>query len=34
MAGRIFFVKKYLVMFWTFQNGKKHKIIVFKKEKN
>ena len=31
MAGRIFFVKKYLVMFWTFQNGKKHKLFVLKK---
>ena len=33
-AGRIFFCKKnHLVMFWTFQNGKKHKLFVFKNKK-
>jgi hypothetical protein len=32
MAGRIFFVKKFILsFFWTFQNGKNNKLFVFKK---
>ena len=33
MAGRIFFVKKYLVMFWTFQNGKNINYLYLENKK-